>query len=230
MATSKQQLWTFRTSRRTYIFTTRQLIWKSAMATVCGLCVLAVAYSVYLVITVQRSNQELARIASTENRYMEKNWRELARSKQLLLYAGQSFAKRAGMPIGNADENGTGKGSDRSIRRLLLEPYASNEQVDRMLGKPDKQNQDANCDHRIWQCTRWEKPAGWPANGTIEKPWPYHEERVLEAWFDAEGRLLRMIITRQEPGGYQATEHIGRQAEDWKSYRSEAPPVQPANR
>jgi hypothetical protein len=214
MMTSKQRLWAVKVGRRSWIFTTRRLVWKAAVVSVCALCVLAVLYSIYLVITVRRSNQELARIASAENGYMERNWRELQRSKQILLFAGGSYAKRLGTHI-------DGSVSERDFRRMLREPYPDAGKVERLLGKADMKKLVAGLDHRIWQRTRWEKPAGWLSGGTVEKAWPCIVERLLEAWFDKDGYLERLICIRQDPGGIETTEQIGRQAGDWKIQRIE---------
>jgi hypothetical protein len=219
MATSKQQLWTFHTSRRTYIFTMRQLIWRSVVVTVCGLCILAAVYSVSLVIRVRRSDQEQARIATAENMYAGKNWQELEESKKILLYAGESFAKRVGISSASADTGPTDADPERSIKRLLKEPYATFDEVKRLLGTPDVEDGA----HWVWRRIQWVQPAGWPSKDTIDQPWPFVEEKLVEASFGMDGRLSSLILTRREPGGFQATEHIGRQVEEWKFSRPGSP-------
>lgn len=227
MTTEKRRLWTIRTRRQLWVLTTPQLVWKSVVVGVCALGALAVLYSVYLVYTVRKSNQELARIATAENRYMEKNWRETERGKQILLFAGESYTKRAGTRTSQTDKGESNLEVDQREMRVLREPYPINSEVERLLGKADRQVQEASGEHWIWHRTRWEQPEGWPAKITVEKPWPHAEERLLETWFDSRGELTSLMIARKELDGSGSWEHIGRKVGDWKIFRSEEQTAQP---
>jgi hypothetical protein len=225
--TGKERFWAIRIRRHLWVFTMPQRIWKSVVAAVCALCALAVFYSAYLVYSVGKSNQELALIASAENGYMEKNWQETARGKQILLFASELYTKRAGMRASRTDKEGSNPETDQRDIRFLREPYPIDSEVERLLGQANRQVQEASGEHWIWYRTRWKQPEGWPAKGTVEIPWPHVEERLLEAWCDSRGELTSLMIARKELDGSQSWEHIGRKVGDWKILPSEEQTAQP---
>jgi hypothetical protein len=228
MAPVTDIMWTIRIRHRIWVLTTQQLLWKSAAIAVCIGCVFFIFYAVYLVYTVKKSNQELAQIAVAENRYSEKNWSELERARQILLFAGETYTKRSGTQVDADDRNAAYAGPEQRVRRILREPYPIDVEVERLLGKANSRHRDGDSDHWVWCRAGWVMPEGWPSKNSADKAWTHSEKQILEAWFDRRGELTMLILMRQEPDGSEIFEHIGRAAGDWKTSRSESGGPQPS--
>jgi hypothetical protein len=181
--------------------------WIILLRTVVVICaIFALAYSARLLFNIFQSDAEIARIGTVTNMYMNKNSREAERREQILLFAQNVYTKRS---------DSTPDHEARALRK----PYPSVFQMEQQLGRPDVRDLDENGPHLTWNQVIWQKPPEWPARSKQYEKWPSVTNRILEAWFDKQGFIIKMVLIRREPDGRIATEYIGRLPSDWNVQR-----------
>ena len=213
---NKQPQWMIITKSKIWFVKPWRLLWRLAVA---AFCVFSVIYVSYLVITASRSEQLRARAATAENGYLSKNASEAERSRQILLFARNAFIQMADHSIDITAKESSGFDPATRTPKVLVEPYPKIAEVEGQLGKADQRSIDAGSEHLVWYQSTWKKPIGWPAGRTLDLEWERNQERILEAWFDAGGRLAKLVIQEVNIDGRSVFTQIGRLPSDWRILR-----------
>jgi len=191
--------WMITTRGRIWIVSPGVILLKAALV-ICA--IFALAYSIRSGFKAWQSDAATARISAIINNYQNKNSREAERRRQILLFAYNLFTKRSEV-------------SPNYERRILREPYATVFHMEQQLGKADERNMDGEEQHLAWDQTIWQMPPEWSARSDHSTTWPSSKSKILEAWFDKRGYIVKMVVVRREPDDRIETESIGRRPSDW---------------